>query len=181
MRWRNSDDHWGGIAISLHWLTALTVIALFTLGLWMVDLDFYDPWYNDAPHIHKSIGILLLSLTLLRVLWRVLNVTPQALSTHSQIERRAGHWVHRLLYLLLFSIMISGYLISTADGRGIEVFNWFEIPATLHGIKKQEDIAGVIHLWLASALIGLASLHALAAIKHHFIDKDSTLKRMLGL
>lgn len=89
--------------------------------------------------------------------------------------------VHFMLYLLLFMVMASGYLISTADGRGIGFWGLFEIPATLHGIEKQEDIAGIIHLILASTLIGIALLHAGAALKHHFIDRDSTLKRMLGL
>ncbi|MOA52423.1 hypothetical protein D3C78_1757160 [compost metagenome] len=76
--------------------------------------------------------------------------------------------------------MFSGYLISTADGRGIEVFGWFTVPATLSGIDGQEDIAGVVHLWLAWGLIGMAALHALAALKHHFIDRDATLSQMLG-
>jgi cytochrome b561 len=76
--------------------------------------------------------------------------------------------------------MLSGYLISTADGRAVEVFGWFSIPATLSGLENQEDIAGEIHEWLAFTLIGLVMLHALAATKHHFINRDATLKRMLG-
>ena len=76
--------------------------------------------------------------------------------------------------------MFSGYLISTADGRGVSVFGLFEVPASLTGIPDQEDVAGVLHEWLAWGLIILAGLHALAAIKHHFIDRDATLSRMLG-
>ena len=77
--------------------------------------------------------------------------------------------------------MVSGYLISTADDRAIEVFGWFEIPATLTSIENQEDIAGEFHFYLALTLISLASAHALAAIKHHLIDKDNTLRRMMSL
>jgi cytochrome b561 len=77
--------------------------------------------------------------------------------------------------------MVSGYLISTADGRGVSVFGWFTVPATLHGIDGQEDVAGVVHLTLASTLVAVALLHAGAAFKHHFIDRDRTLKRMLGM
>ena len=77
--------------------------------------------------------------------------------------------------------MITGYLISTADGRALEVFNWFSIPATISGIEHQEDIAGDIHEILAFSLIAIVVLHAAGAIKHHVIDKDNTLKRMLGL
>ena len=87
---------------------------------------------------------------------------------------------HLLLYLLLLAIMVSGYLISTADNRSIEVFGWFSVPATITDLPKQEDIAGWVHLILASTLIGLVSLHAAAALKHHFIDRDRTLKRIFG-
>lgn len=76
-------------------------------------------------------------------------------------------------------MIISGYLISTADERPIEVFGWFSVPSFGSFIDNQEDIAGTIHEWLAYVLIALASVHALAALKHHFIDKDNTLKRML--
>ena len=88
-------------------------------------------------------------------------------------------WAHGLLYVLLILVMISGYLISTAEGRPIEVFDWFAVPATLSGIEHQEDIAGEIHELLAFALIGLSLFHAGAAFKHHFHDRDATLRRML--
>ena len=91
-----------------------------------------------------------------------------------------AHATHRLFYLLLFTIMVSGYLISTEDNRAVEVFGWFSIPATITSIPNQADVAGWVHLILASSLIGLALLHAAAALKHHFIDRDRTLKRILG-
>jgi cytochrome b561 len=76
--------------------------------------------------------------------------------------------------------MVAGYLISTADGRPIEVFGLFNVPATLHGLADQEDIAGEVHEIFAWVLILLAGVHALAALKHHFINRDSTLIKMLG-
>jgi cytochrome b561 len=81
---------------------------------------------------------------------------------------------------LMLALMIAGYLISTADGRPIDVFNLFSVPATLHGLADQEDIAGEVHEILAWALVLLAGVHALAALKHHFINRDSTLLKMLG-
>ena len=90
-----------------------------------------------------------------------------------------AHAVHLLLYLLLFAIVISGYLISTADGRAIDVFGLFQVPAYPLGLEGQEDIAGAVHWYLALTLMGLTGLHAAGAVKHHFIDKDETLKRML--
>mgnify|MGYP000627822475 CR=1 FL=1 len=177
---RNTHHRWGWLTIVMHWLTAITVVGMFFFGLWMVDLSYYHEWYKTAPALHKSIGITLLFLTLLRLVWRSINPTPAPLDSHSPFERQAARLAHTLLYVLLFCMMLSGYLISTADGRAIEVFKLFEIPAIIHGIEHQEDIAGDIHLVLAIMLIGLALVHAGAAMKHHLIDKDSTLKRMFG-
>ncbi|WP_319380538.1 cytochrome b [Thiomicrorhabdus sp.] len=176
----NRKTGYGWIAIGLHWISAATVIGLFLLGLWMVDLDFYSPWYHDAPALHKSIGAVLILLTIFRLGWRLLNPRPEALSSHGAFTRMAAGTAHRLLYLLIFAIGISGYLISTAEGHALEVFGWLAIPAYPLGIDNQADIAGLVHYWLALALIGLAAIHALAALKHHFIDKDSTLKRILS-
>jgi cytochrome b561 len=77
-------------------------------------------------------------------------------------------------------LMIAGYLISTADGKGIIVFDLFEVPALYTGIPNQEDLAGLVHEYLAWTLVVFAGLHALAALKHHYIDRDVTLLRMLG-
>jgi cytochrome b561 len=162
-------------------LVAVTVVGQFGLGLWMRSLGYYDVWYRLGPWWHKGIGVMLVGLLMLRLLWRWLNPRPAHLPNHRPYERLAASVIHGLLYLLLFLIMLSGYLISTADGRGLEVFDWFTIPAILSGIERQEDIAGTIHLYLAWSVLGLAALHALAALKHHFIDRDETLKRMLGV
>ena len=173
---KNTKHSYGSVAKALHWLMALAIIAMFGLGLYMMELDYYDPLYRTLPYIHKSVGILLFALLLFRLIWRWNSIEPKR--EGSRLERWASVWVHRAFYLLLLAIMASGYLISTADGRAIEVFNWFEVPATITGLANQEDIAGEIHLILGWTVIVLAALHALAALKHHFIDKDHTLKRM---
>ncbi|MCQ4348273.1 cytochrome b [Pseudomonas stutzeri] len=180
MQWRNSARRYGLVSIFLHWGVALAVFGLFGLGLWMVGLNYYSPWYRTAPDIHKGIGILLFAVMLLRVLWRWISPPPPPLDSYGALTRRGAALVHVLLYLGLFALMLSGYLISTADGRPISVFGWFSVPATLSGLPRQEDIAGAVHYWLAWGLVGLAVLHALAAFKHHFIDRDATLSRMLG-
>ena len=178
---RNSAHGYGLVAICLHWLVAFTVIGLFALGVWMTGLTYYDYWYKRAPELHKSIGALLFLVMLGRVVWRALNVTPEAEPGVGLLQRRMAHAVHLLLYVLLFALMVSGYLISTADGRPIDVFSLFALPAIVSSIPNLEDMAGTVHWYLALTLIGLASLHALAALKHHFIDRDSTLKKMLGI
>jgi len=176
----NSTDRWDWLAIIFHWLTAIIVVGMFIFGLWMTDLTYYHAWYKTAPELHKSIGMTLFVLTLLRLCWRLINATPVPLAGHSAFEIKTAQRVHALLYVLLLGMMFSGYLISTADGRAITVFKLFDIPAIIYGIDHQEDVAGVIHLGLAVVLISVALLHATAALKHHFIDKDRTLKRMLG-
>ena len=180
MQWRNSPDRYGITAMALHWLAALAVFGLFGLGLWMVELDYYSAWYRRAPALHKSIGLLLFALMLVRFGWRLLGPIPDALPAHGPATRLAARATHALLYALLFATMIAGYLISTADGRAIGVFGLFEVPALPFSFEGQEDTAGAVHLWLAWALITLAGVHALAALKHHFIDRDATLRRMLG-
>ncbi len=180
MQWSNSSSRYGLVSILLHWVVALVVFGLFGLGLWMVGLDYYSSWYRTAPDLHKSIGLTLFALMLLRVLWRLVSPPPLAPSNHGQLTRLASKLGHAALYLGLFVLMLSGYLISTADGRGISVFGLFEIPATLTSIPDQANIAGLVHEYLAWGLVIFAGLHALAALKHHFIDRDATLVRMLG-
>ena len=180
MRWRNTSNNWGLAAVLLHWLAALTVIGLFGLGLWMIGLDYYHLWYRTGPDLHRSIGVLLFAVILLRLVWRLLNPTPRPLPHHQPWETNTARIAHGLLYLLPLVVMISGYLISTADGRAIAVFDWFEVPALFTGLEQQEEVMGDLHEVLAWGLIVVAALHALGALKHHFIDHDTTLTRMLG-
>lgn len=180
MQWRNSSTNYGLISILMHWLVALAVVGLFALGYWMVGLNYYSSWYRTAPDIHKSVGILLFGLMLVRIIWRFVSAGPAPLSSHGRRTRLATKAGHGLLYIGLFVLMFSGYLISTADGRAIGVFGWFEVPALITSIPNQADIAGLVHEYLAWGLLIFSGLHALAALKHHFIDRDPTLKRMFG-
>lgn len=180
MQVRNSHSRFGIVSIGLHWLVALAVFGLFGLGYYMVDLTYYDDWYRSAPHIHRSIGLLLLVTVVTRVIWRLANTQPAPLASHQRWEVLAAHLVHGLLYLLLFVAMISGYLISTLDGSSIDVFDWFSVPSVTGQMRFLEEIVGSIHYWATWALVVLSGLHGLAAVKHHVIDKDNTLRRMLG-
>lgn len=181
MQFKNTRTRYGLVAITLHWLVALTVIGLAILGLWMVDLSYYSPYYRSAPFWHKSIGLTLFAVLLLRLLWRGFNPRPAHLPNHKRWELGLAGVVHVLLYLLLFVIVLSGYLISTETGQGISFFGWFEVPALITGLTAQADRAGLVHYWVAIAVLVLAGLHALGALKHHFIDRDDTLRRMLGM
>ncbi|MEZ9539068.1 cytochrome b [Shewanella sp. 10N.286.51.B8] len=175
----NTKNGYGLVSISLHWLSALTVIGLFGLGFWMVDLTYYSSWYKTAPDIHKSVGILLLLATLVRLVWGLGSAKPHAKSNHKAWEQTAAKWAHGMLYLLMLAIMATGFLISTADGRGIWVFDWFEVPSLGSFINNQADIAGLVHQYAAYTLIALVIIHAAGAVKHQLIDKDGTLSRMI--
>lgn len=164
--------------IALHWLMALVIPALFGVGLWMTGLDYYSSWYKTAPDLHKSFGILLALLLVFRLVAIRTFGKPAALG--AGVQQKAAVMVHALMYVLLVAIMLSGYLISTADHRGIPVFGLFEVPGFGEFFPDQADIAGAAHLYLAWTLIVLVVLHAGAALKHHFVDKDNTLTRMLG-
>ncbi len=180
MLWKNTADRFGHVSVLIHWLVALTVYGMFALGLWMVTLGYYDVWYHQAPEIHKGIGVLLFIIMVARVIWRFVSPPPKPLDSYSRFTRISAVFAHLALYTVLFAILISGYLISTADGQPVSVFGWFDVPATITGLPQQADTAGTVHLYLAWAVVVLSVLHALAALKHHFIDGDVTLKRMLG-
>ncbi|WP_394200178.1 cytochrome b [Shewanella waksmanii] len=175
---RNNKQGYGIISISLHWISAITILGLFGLGFWMVELTYYSRWYQRAPEIHKSIGLLLLLVTVVRLIWRQSNPKPVELS-HKRWEQTVASWTHRALYLLLLLILVSGYLISTADGRPILVFDWFSVPSMGELFDEQADLAGLAHQYLAYTLIGLVVLHVLGALKHQFIDKDNTLLKII--
>ena len=174
---KNSKSSYGWIAIALHWLMALGIFFLFGLGLYMVELTYYDEWYRGSLELHKSVGIVLLLIWIGRIVWRWINTSPDISGT--AFEKKAAHFVHMFLYVLMIALMTTGYLISTADGRGIEVFGLVEIPAMSISFENQEDIAGDIHWGIAWSLILMVALHAMAAFKHQLINKDGTLTKMI--
>lgn len=180
MQLKNSADRYGLVAVLIHWIVAAAVLGLFALGYWMVDLTYYDDWYKQAPDIHRSVGILLLAVMLVRVVWRIASRGPEPLASHKRWEVASAHAAHGLLYFLIFVAMGSGYLISTADGSSISVFDWFEVPSVTGQIKGLEDTAGEVHYYSTWAIVALVAVHASGALKHHFIDRDQTLRRMLG-
>jgi len=173
---RDTSEGYGIVTRLLHWSMALAVVAMFALGWWMVGLDYYSPYYRSAPDLHRSVGIVLLVALALRFGWRTANVRPDD-RVLTPRERAVSHIVHVAFYPLLLAVMVSGYLISTVDGRPIDVFGLFSVPSLIQS-KGLEDAAGFAHEWLAYLTIALATLHSAAALKHHFVDKSNILTRM---
>ena len=175
---KNSKAGYGLIAIIIHWFMAITILYTFGLGLYMVDLTYYDSWYKGSLDLHKSLGLTLFFVYLIRIIWRFVNVSPES-AAGPKWEQRAAHVMHIGLYVMMVCLFITGYLISTADGRSISVFGLLDVPGLGSIIDNQEDIAGEIHEILAFILIGMVILHVLAALKHQFINKDGILMRMV--
>ena len=180
MQFTNTTTNYGLVTILLHWLMAVIIIGLFILGKIMHDLDYYDPNYHVFPWWHKSFGLVIAFMLVLRLIWKWKNPKVSEITPIKPIELKLSKIVHALLYLLILVCCISGMMISTAEGAGIDFFGWFEIPAIVANGESQAELAGEIHETSTLALVILISLHFLAALKHHFIDKDKTLKRMLS-
>lgn len=180
MALKNRTQAYGWVSIALHWIMAVLVIGLYFLGEYIVDLSYYDVEYKTMPALHKSFGALMFLLLLMRIVWTLSHTRPRPATGASRAEVVMAKLAHFMIYILMIIIPLSGYLISTADGRPIEVFSLISIPAIETGLERQEELAGQVHAISASILMLLVVVHALAALKHHFINRDETLIRMFG-
>lgn len=180
MHFKNTKNNFGLVTILIHWIMAIIIIGLFVLGKIMHDLDYYDPNYHVFPWWHKSFGLIIAFMLIFRLFWKWKNPKVSAIKSIKPLETKLAKLVHAILYLLILICCISGVMISTAEGAGIEFFGWFEIPAIIANGESQAELAGEIHEVSTLALVLFAFLHLLAALNHHFIDKNATLKRMLS-
>lgn len=174
----NDDQDFGAIARFFHWVIAFLILGMLVLGLTMGSVNYGLP-RHEVYSLHKSIGLLILFLAIGRILWRFASVPPDALETHAKWERALARIVHLFLYLAIFAMPITGWLMSSAAGRPPTFFG-LPVPRFL---EKDEALAGIFstaHEWIAYGLIAVIGLHVAGAIKHHLIDKDATLRRMAG-
>jgi len=178
MTYKNTKSTYGVIARILHWTMALGIIGLFILGYWMRTLNYTSPYYQSAPNLHQSVGMVVLALLVFRFIWKLSNPTPHV-ETLTKLETVGSSLLHWAFYLIVLVISIAGYLILTLDGRGFEIFGIIDVPS-LYSQKGLEQLAGQIHWILAYLLMGLVALHAGAALWHHFIKKDDVLRQMTG-
>lgn len=176
---RSTDTRYGVITRALHWIVALIIIGLIWLGWWMVDLSYYDSWYNRSLELHKSLGMAALAVAVVKIAWVIHDGRPRLPDSIAPLERTAATATHHLFFLLMLLIPATGYVISTSAGDGISVFGLLEIPAVLPVSETARDFAIELHFWLAYGTGVLVIAHALAALKHQFIDRDGTLRRML--
>lgn len=175
---RDSKDNYGIISIFFHWLSAVLTLFLFGLGVYLTSYGYYSGDYLQYAHLHYALGALLFGLVVIRLLWRLTSKTPTTLA--NKLPAKLGiKLIKFLLYVMLFTVLVSGYFICTAEGQAINVFGWFQVPSFLLLETDQVNLAGLAHKYIAWALFGLVILHAGAALIHHFFIGDRTLVRML--
>jgi cytochrome b561 len=177
---RNNHEKYGAIAKCFHWVMALAILMMLAVGFIMTDLPM-SPDKFRVYGIHKSIGALILIAAFLRLFWRFINIVPELPADIPTWQKLGAHGSHVALYILMFVMPLSGWLMSSAAGFQVSVFGWFLLPNLIAPSPGLRKIFGIAHEVLAFAIIGLVSLHILAALKHHFIDKDTILRRMLPL
>ena len=176
---KNTLSRFGLYSKLLHWLIAILILGLIWLGWYMVDLTYYDKWYNASLHYHKSLGILALALALVKIGWQWYTPAPGPVTGLKAWEKTGAKLMHYVLWGMMILIPVTGYLISTSAGKPIQLFNWFAIPAIVDVDEELRELAIDVHFYLAYATLFLVAGHAGAALKHHFINRDDTLKRML--
>ncbi|MCK9284451.1 MAG: cytochrome b [Rhodocyclaceae bacterium] len=165
------------IAIALHWLIAAAILGAFCVGLYMAGLPV-SPWKLKIYSWHKWAGVSIFMLVVLRAAWRIGHPPPPAVPM-PRWQALAAETVHRLLYLLMFAIPLSGWLMSSAKGYQTVYFGVLPIPDLLSKDVELGKQLAELHELLNFLMIALVAGHAAAAIKHHLIDRDDTLRRML--
>lgn len=175
-----ASDRYTGTAIALHWLIALMIVGGFAIGLYMTDLKL-SPEKLKLYAWHKWSGITVLSLALIRLGWRWRHPPPAPLPGQPAWQLQAARYTHLLLYGLILAIPLSGWLYSSASGYPVVYLGIkaLQLPDLVDKDKALATALKQIHEILNWMLALLVSVHVGAALKHHFVDRDSTLQRML--
>jgi cytochrome b561 len=165
-------------AIALHWIVAFLILANLALGLYTVDLPLSPAKLRNFSY-HKWIGVTVFMLAAARLLWRLAHAPPALPVAMAPWERRTAHLTHALLYVLFFAAPLTGWLFSSAAGFQTVYLGVVPIPDLLSKDKGLADALKLAHKSINYTLAAVIVLHAAAALKHHFIDKDDVLRRML--
>ena len=177
---KNLADRWGGVSITLHWLTALMILGLVVVGFAMQELA-NSPTKIQVYGLHKSIGLTVLALTVLRLLWRLFAGVPSPAAGTPRWQRWAASATHGALYVVLLAMPVSGWLYNSASGFPLKWFGLFALPKLTGYDAQFKAFALAAHETLFLVLAVIVTVHALAALKHHYFNRDRTLVRMLPL
>ena len=172
------SERYGRAAITLHWTVAALIAASFVLA-WVLPRKS-APGYDAILQWHKSVGLVVLAVVVLRLLWRQLNpVAPEPSLT--PLEARLSALTHGLLYVTMIAIPLSGYLFSSAEGQGLNFFGLISTASPLATNRVFSRPVEFLHKTGQYAVYVLVGLHVLAALYHHFVKRDGVLRRMLPL
>jgi len=177
----NTEERFGAVAILLHWSMAFLIIGLAALGLYMVALP--DVGFNTRKIMlilfHKEVGLSVLALLAVRLAWRLTHVLPQLAAHLPDWQKIVARFVHLCFYALMFALPMTGWLMSSAAGIPVSFFGLFTLPDILpHDDYLFQQLIDV-HKWFGYVLILFICVHVGAALMHHFVLKDDTLRRML--
>lgn len=177
MSFRNTEHRWGSVAKFFHWTIALLILGNGIFGLCM-DLAHGPMQQINWLALHKSIGLTVLALFLLRVLWRLANRPPKDEPT-PRWQHYLAHGVHSTLYALVALLPLSGWWFNSIAGKPLQYFKLFNLPALTGANPDARRFWHGVHEYLFWFLVLLLVLHIAGAIKHHLVDRDNTLRRML--
>lgn len=163
----------------LHWLIALLILGLLVMGFLMGTMAF-GPAKMSVIMLHKSFGVTVLGLVILRILWRFAHPPPPPLSGHASWEKFLSKLIHVFLYFAMIAMPLSGWIMSSAADYPVNFFGLFDLPLIAPKDEALGHKAGAVHEILAIALYFAVGLHFVGAAKHHLLDKDATLARMGG-
>jgi len=173
-----TPSRWGAVSMFFHWLIALMIAGLATVGLLMTDMA-NSPAKISVYQLHKSIGITVLALVALRLLWRLATRAPAPVPTMPRWQHAVASGTHVLLYTMMLAMPISGWLFNSAANFPLKWFGMVKLPALWGPDRAVKAWALDIHVYGFYILAALVAIHAAAALMHHWFDKDSTLVRML--
>ena len=177
-QWKNTESDWGAIARSFHWIIAFLILVQLVIGK-VADEMALSPQKLDVFVWHKSIGVSILLLVLLRVAWRLGNPPPAPPPGIPHWETLLARIGHSLLYVLLFAVPISGWWVSDSSRVPFKAFWIVPMPDWLPTDRATQEIAEDVHVMLIVALLVVLAIHVAAALRHHFLLRNVTLLRML--
>ncbi len=174
--WRNSTEGWGTLSKTLHWLVAALIVVQVPLGAIADDMKL-SPLKLDLFVWHKSVGMLVLALVLVRLGWRLGQPVPRPADV-SPLLRRLATLTHVLLYVLLLVIPLSGWVVNSAAGIPVKLFWLVPLPALTSPDDGLKESAAEVHEIAIGLLLAVLTLHVAAALWHQFVRRDGILRRM---
>ncbi|MBL8660429.1 MAG: cytochrome b [Rhodospirillales bacterium] len=176
----NTTRQWGAVQQAFHWTIAVLVVAQLIVGFWFGSVERTDPIRGTLFGIHTSLGVSLLVLMLARLGWRAKHPVPLLPDTLSPFQKRLAHATHWLFYILVIGMPAGAYLAVNAHGHTVPFFG-LELPILIGKSETASDIIMTTHVAGAFILSALVVVHAIAALRHEFVLKDNTLRRMTPL